>query len=83
MAPVLIVVHYVQDSINALVLDLDYPALRKNKNIEVFLNRCEWFERRGGGGHLSVVVVSLQQLSSLCSLSSQMRRLLNRLETFR
>ncbi|CAF99028.1 unnamed protein product, partial [Tetraodon nigroviridis] len=29
------------DSINALVLDLDYPALRKNKNIEVFLNRYE------------------------------------------
>uniref|UniRef100_A0A667Z7D6 non-specific serine/threonine protein kinase n=1 Tax=Myripristis murdjan TaxID=586833 RepID=A0A667Z7D6_9TELE len=30
-----------QDSINALVLDLDYPALRKNKNIETFLNRYE------------------------------------------
>uniref|UniRef100_A0AAQ4NQQ9 Rho-associated protein kinase n=1 Tax=Gasterosteus aculeatus aculeatus TaxID=481459 RepID=A0AAQ4NQQ9_GASAC len=30
-----------QDSINALVLDLDYPALRKNKNIETFLIRCE------------------------------------------
>uniref|UniRef100_A0A8C4I7T8 Rho-associated protein kinase n=1 Tax=Dicentrarchus labrax TaxID=13489 RepID=A0A8C4I7T8_DICLA len=29
------------DSINALVLDLDYPALRKNKNIETFLNRYE------------------------------------------
>uniref|UniRef100_A0A8C5GVC6 Rho-associated protein kinase 2 n=1 Tax=Gouania willdenowi TaxID=441366 RepID=A0A8C5GVC6_GOUWI len=26
---------------NALVLDLDYPALRKNKNIETFLNRYE------------------------------------------
>lgn len=32
-----------QDSINALVLDLDYPALRKNKNIETFLIRCEYF----------------------------------------
>uniref|UniRef100_A0A667YZI6 Rho-associated protein kinase 2 n=1 Tax=Myripristis murdjan TaxID=586833 RepID=A0A667YZI6_9TELE len=31
----------VTDSINALVLDLDYPALRKNKNIETFLNRYE------------------------------------------
>uniref|UniRef100_A0A8C7UEL2 Rho-associated protein kinase 2 n=1 Tax=Oncorhynchus mykiss TaxID=8022 RepID=A0A8C7UEL2_ONCMY len=30
-----------QDSINAFVLDLDYPALRKNKNIETFLNRYE------------------------------------------
>uniref|UniRef100_A0A672HRU7 Rho-associated protein kinase 2 n=1 Tax=Salarias fasciatus TaxID=181472 RepID=A0A672HRU7_SALFA len=30
-----------QDSINALVLDLDYPALRKNKNIETFLIRYE------------------------------------------
>ncbi|TMS21422.1 Rho-associated protein kinase 2 [Larimichthys crocea] len=30
-----------KDSINALVLDLDYPALRKNKNIETFLNRYE------------------------------------------
>ncbi|XP_054652799.1 rho-associated protein kinase 2 isoform X1 [Dunckerocampus dactyliophorus] len=29
------------DSINALVLDLDYPALRKNKNIETFLNRYD------------------------------------------
>uniref|UniRef100_A0A7N6B8T8 non-specific serine/threonine protein kinase n=1 Tax=Anabas testudineus TaxID=64144 RepID=A0A7N6B8T8_ANATE len=29
------------DSMNALVLDLDYPALRKNKNIETFLNRYE------------------------------------------
>lgn len=34
---------FMQDSINALVLDLDYPALRKNKNIEVFLNRCKQF----------------------------------------
>uniref|UniRef100_A0A8C7VTR7 non-specific serine/threonine protein kinase n=1 Tax=Oncorhynchus mykiss TaxID=8022 RepID=A0A8C7VTR7_ONCMY len=30
-----------QDSINAFVLDLDYPALRKNKNVETFLNRYE------------------------------------------
>uniref|UniRef100_A0A8C6V8G3 Rho-associated protein kinase n=1 Tax=Neogobius melanostomus TaxID=47308 RepID=A0A8C6V8G3_9GOBI len=30
-----------QDSMNALVLDLDYPALRKNKNIDTFLNRYE------------------------------------------
>lgn len=29
------------DSMNALVLDLDFPALRKNKNIENFLNRYE------------------------------------------
>ncbi|XP_024909939.1 rho-associated protein kinase 2 [Cynoglossus semilaevis] len=29
------------DSMNAMVLDLDYPALRKNKNIETFLNRYE------------------------------------------
>ncbi|XP_013865206.1 rho-associated protein kinase 2 isoform X2 [Austrofundulus limnaeus] len=29
------------DSINALVLDLDYPALRKNKNIDTFINRYE------------------------------------------
>ncbi|RVE56971.1 hypothetical protein OJAV_G00211560 [Oryzias javanicus] len=29
------------DSLNALVLDLDYPALRKNKNIETFLIRYE------------------------------------------
>ncbi|XP_016429983.1 rho-associated protein kinase 2 isoform X2 [Sinocyclocheilus rhinocerous] len=27
------------DSMNAMVLDLDFPALRKNKNIETFLNR--------------------------------------------
>lgn len=31
----------VQDLTNALVLDLDYPALRKNKNIETFLNKCK------------------------------------------
>nr|XP_055025445.1 rho-associated protein kinase 2 isoform X2 [Misgurnus anguillicaudatus] len=29
------------DSMNALILDLDFPALRKNKNIETFLNRYE------------------------------------------
>ncbi|CAG5866138.1 unnamed protein product [Menidia menidia] len=29
------------DSINALVLDLDYPTLRKNKNIDTFLTRYE------------------------------------------
>ncbi|XP_045916234.1 rho-associated protein kinase 2-like isoform X2 [Micropterus dolomieu] len=29
------------DSMNALALDLNYPALRKNKNIEAFLNRYE------------------------------------------
>lgn len=27
---------------NAVVLDLDFPALRKNKNIETFLNRCKY-----------------------------------------
>uniref|UniRef100_A0AAY4AAG7 non-specific serine/threonine protein kinase n=1 Tax=Denticeps clupeoides TaxID=299321 RepID=A0AAY4AAG7_9TELE len=26
----------------AMVLDLDFPALRKNKNIETFLNRCKY-----------------------------------------
>uniref|UniRef100_A0A4W3HZW7 non-specific serine/threonine protein kinase n=1 Tax=Callorhinchus milii TaxID=7868 RepID=A0A4W3HZW7_CALMI len=30
-----------QDGLNALVQDLDFPALRKNKNIENFLNRFE------------------------------------------
>ncbi|XP_054474136.1 rho-associated protein kinase 2-like isoform X1 [Anoplopoma fimbria] len=29
------------DSVNALAHDLNYPALRKNKNIEAFLNRYE------------------------------------------
>ncbi|TSL47618.1 Rho-associated protein kinase 1 [Bagarius yarrelli] len=29
------------DSINAMALDLNHPALRKNKNIDVFLNRYE------------------------------------------
>ncbi|XP_053338815.1 rho-associated protein kinase 2-like isoform X1 [Clarias gariepinus] len=29
------------DSINALSLDLNHPALRKNKNVDVFLNRYE------------------------------------------
>uniref|UniRef100_A0A8C1K1R5 non-specific serine/threonine protein kinase n=1 Tax=Cyprinus carpio TaxID=7962 RepID=A0A8C1K1R5_CYPCA len=31
----------ISDSMNAMVLDLDFPALRKNKNIETFLNRYE------------------------------------------
>lgn len=26
---------------NALAHDLNYPALRKNKNIEAFLSRCK------------------------------------------
>uniref|UniRef100_H2VBN2 non-specific serine/threonine protein kinase n=1 Tax=Takifugu rubripes TaxID=31033 RepID=H2VBN2_TAKRU len=30
-----------QDSISALARDLNYPALRKNKNIDAFLNRYE------------------------------------------
>uniref|UniRef100_A0A4W4HJ54 Rho-associated protein kinase n=1 Tax=Electrophorus electricus TaxID=8005 RepID=A0A4W4HJ54_ELEEL len=29
------------DAMNALVLDLNFPALRKNKNIETFLNRYD------------------------------------------
>ena len=33
-----------QDSMNALVLDLDYPALRKNKNVETILNRCKYMD---------------------------------------
>uniref|UniRef100_A0A671LV48 non-specific serine/threonine protein kinase n=1 Tax=Sinocyclocheilus anshuiensis TaxID=1608454 RepID=A0A671LV48_9TELE len=40
-----------QDSMNALVLDLDFPALRKNKNIETFLNRCEYLLLRGHVRH--------------------------------
>uniref|UniRef100_H2YZD5 non-specific serine/threonine protein kinase n=1 Tax=Ciona savignyi TaxID=51511 RepID=H2YZD5_CIOSA len=31
------------DSITALVTDLDVPGLKKNKNVESFLNRCEYF----------------------------------------
>lgn len=30
------------DGLNSLVLDLDFPALRKNKNIDNFLNRCKY-----------------------------------------
>lgn len=30
-----------QDSISALARDLNYPPLRKNKNIDAFLNRCK------------------------------------------
>lgn len=30
-----------QDSVCALAHDLNYPALRKNKNIDAFLNRCK------------------------------------------
>lgn len=32
-----------QDSMNALANDLNYPALRKNKNIEAFLKRCKCY----------------------------------------
>uniref|UniRef100_A0A8C7R4V4 non-specific serine/threonine protein kinase n=1 Tax=Oncorhynchus mykiss TaxID=8022 RepID=A0A8C7R4V4_ONCMY len=35
-----------RNSMNALALDLDYPALRKNKNIDAFLNRCKSFPNR-------------------------------------
>uniref|UniRef100_A0A674ECX5 non-specific serine/threonine protein kinase n=1 Tax=Salmo trutta TaxID=8032 RepID=A0A674ECX5_SALTR len=38
---VLHVFFFSQESMNALALDLDYPALRKNKNIDTFLNRCK------------------------------------------
>ena len=30
------------DGLDALVYDLDFPALRKNKNIDNFLNRCKY-----------------------------------------
>lgn len=32
-----------QDGLDALVYDLDFPALRKNKNIDTFLNKCKCF----------------------------------------
>uniref|UniRef100_A0A8C2MCA4 Rho-associated protein kinase 1 n=1 Tax=Cricetulus griseus TaxID=10029 RepID=A0A8C2MCA4_CRIGR len=31
------------DGLDALVYDLDFPALRKNKNIDNFLSRCKYF----------------------------------------
>ncbi|XP_013921648.1 PREDICTED: rho-associated protein kinase 2-like [Thamnophis sirtalis] len=34
------------DGLKSLVLDLDYPALRKNKNIDNFLNRYEKIVRK-------------------------------------
>ncbi|XP_063298224.1 rho-associated protein kinase 2 isoform X1 [Pelobates fuscus] len=34
-------VESLMDGLNSLVLDLDFPALRKNKNIDNFLNRYE------------------------------------------
>ena len=34
---------------NALAHDLNYPALRKNKNIEAFLNRCKSCSLFAGG----------------------------------
>lgn len=33
---------FFQDGLDALVYDLDFPALRKNKNIDNFLNRCKY-----------------------------------------
>ncbi|XP_030627012.1 rho-associated protein kinase 2 [Chanos chanos] len=43
------------DSINALALDLNYPALRKNKNIDAFLSRYE-----KAVGHLRELQVRLE-----------------------
>lgn len=34
--------NHFQDGIIALVTDLDTPALRRNKNVENFLNRCKY-----------------------------------------
>lgn len=31
-----------QDSLPALVADLSFPAIRRNKNVENFLNRCKF-----------------------------------------
>lgn len=41
---ILLIVLFVffQDGLDALVYDLDFPALRKNKNIDNFLNRCKY-----------------------------------------
>lgn len=42
---------------NALAHDLNYPALRKNKNIEAFLNRCKSFSVLGEGeGEVSCLI---------------------------
>lgn len=40
-APVLTPLLSLQDGLDALVYDLDFPALRKNKSIDNFLNRCK------------------------------------------
>lgn len=68
----LIFVFLVQDLTNALVLDLDYPALRKNKNIETFLNKCKSPLRNGQSTNGEFFAVA--QRFSLLSLNSQMRK---------
>lgn len=30
------------DTVQALITDCDYPALKKIKNIEVYMNRCKY-----------------------------------------
>uniref|UniRef100_A0A3Q1AVC5 non-specific serine/threonine protein kinase n=1 Tax=Amphiprion ocellaris TaxID=80972 RepID=A0A3Q1AVC5_AMPOC len=37
---ILTLLFFLQDGLDALVYDLDFPALRKNKSIDNFLNRC-------------------------------------------
>lgn len=31
------------DTVQALYTDCDHPAIKKLKNVEVYLNRCEYF----------------------------------------
>ena len=33
------------DAVQSLVADCDHPALRKIKNIDAFVSRCEWQKR--------------------------------------
>lgn len=41
LACMLTLLFCLQDGLDALVYDLDFPALRKNKSIDNFLSRCK------------------------------------------
>lgn len=45
------------DTVQALYTDCDHPAIKKLKNVEVYLNRCKYFDFIPWSNHIFALVV--------------------------
>lgn len=60
---------------NALAHDLNYPILRKNKNIDAFLNRCKSFSVSGDCANVDKVktlALSLKNADKIVTMQTSM-----------